>query len=78
MEWLKDATNALGQDDSLLNKGLDNSFLNYNGCDFSQFNIAFYTFVIRQTQITAVVVSDEFLKQCGTGACLKYNGCFFY
>ena len=34
MEWLRDATNALEQEDSLLNKGLNNSFLNYNGCFF--------------------------------------------
>ena len=31
MEWLKDTTNASEQEDSLLNKGLSNSFLNYNG-----------------------------------------------
>ena len=30
MEWLRDATNALEKEDSLLNKGLNNSFLNYN------------------------------------------------
>ena len=30
MEWLRDATDALEEEDSLLNKGLDNSFLNNN------------------------------------------------
>ena len=35
MEWLKDATNVLEKDDSLLDKGLNNSFLNYNRCLFS-------------------------------------------
>ena len=30
MEWLRGATNALEQEDSLLNKGLNNSFLNDN------------------------------------------------
>ena len=34
MECLRDATNALEQEDSLLNKGLNNSFLNYNKCFF--------------------------------------------
>ena len=47
MEWLRDGTNASEQEDSLLNKGLNNSFLNYNKCFFSKFKIPFYTFVIR-------------------------------
>ena len=34
MEWLRDATNALEREDSLLNKGLNNSFFNYNRCFF--------------------------------------------
>ena len=34
MEWLRDATNALKQEDSRLNKRLNNSFLNYNNCFF--------------------------------------------
>ena len=34
MELLRDATNALEQKDSLLNKGLNNSFFNYNRCFF--------------------------------------------
>ena len=34
MEWLRDATNALEQEDSLLNKGLNNSFMNYYRCFF--------------------------------------------
>ena len=34
MEWLRDATNALEQEDSLLNKGLNNSFLNHDRCSF--------------------------------------------
>ena len=54
MEWLRDATNAtnaLEQDDSILNKGLNNSFLNYNRCFYSKFKIPFHTFVIRQTQV---------------------------
>ena len=29
MEWLRDATNALKQEDSPLIKGLNNSFFNY-------------------------------------------------
>ena len=33
LEWFRDATNALEQDDSLLNKGLNKFFLNYNSCD---------------------------------------------
>ena len=48
MEWLRDATNALEQEDSPLNKGLNNSFLNYNSCFVSKFKIPFHTFVIRQ------------------------------
>ena len=36
MEWLRDATNASEQDDSLLNKGLNYSFLYYNMCFFFQ------------------------------------------
>ena len=51
MEQLRDATNASEQEDYLLNKGLNNSFLNYNRCFFSKFKIPFYTFIIRQTQI---------------------------
>ena len=50
MEWLRDATDALEQEDSLLNKGLNNSFLNYNRF-FSKIKISFHTFVIRQTQV---------------------------
>ena len=34
VEWLRDATNALEQVDSFLNKGLNNSFLNYSRCFF--------------------------------------------
>ena len=34
MEWLRDATNALGEEDSLLNKGLNNSFLNITDVGF--------------------------------------------
>ena len=33
-ELLKDVANALEQEDSLLNKGVNNSFLNYNRCFF--------------------------------------------
>ena len=50
-EWLRDATNALEQEDSLLNKGLNDSFLNYRRFFFSKFKISFHTFVIRQTFI---------------------------
>ena len=49
MEWLRDATNALEQEDSLLNKELNSSFSNYNRCFKSQ--DSFHTFAIRQTQI---------------------------
>ena len=35
MEWLRYATNALDLADSLLDKGLNNSFLNRNRCFFS-------------------------------------------
>ena len=34
MEWLRNATNALEQDDSLLNWGQNNSFSNYDRCFF--------------------------------------------
>ena len=34
MQQLRDATNASEQDDSFLDKGLNNFFLNYNSCDF--------------------------------------------
>ena len=34
MEWLRDATNALEQEDFVFSEGLNNSFLNYNGCFF--------------------------------------------
>ena len=48
MEWLRDTTNALEQEDSLLNKRLNNSSLNYNGCFFPKCKIRFHRFVIRQ------------------------------
>ena len=35
IEWWRDATNELEQEDCLLNKGLNNSFLNYNRSFFS-------------------------------------------
>ena len=76
MEWLRDATNALEQEDSLLNKGLNNSFLNYNRCFFSKFKIPFHTSVIRQPKLFQMIVSDEFLKQCETEAFLRFNSCF--
>ena len=47
-EWLRDGTNVLEQNDSLLNKGLNNSFLYYNRC-FFWIQGSFNTFVIRQT-----------------------------
>ena len=34
MEWSRDATNASEQEDSLLTKGLNNSFLSYKRCFF--------------------------------------------
>ena len=34
IERLRDAPNALEQEDSFLNRGLNNSFLNYNRCFF--------------------------------------------
>ena len=34
MEWLRDATNTLEQEDSLLNKGLNNAFLIITGVFF--------------------------------------------
>ena len=49
VEWLRDATNTSEQEDSLLNKGLNHSFLSYNRCFFSKFKISFHTFVIIQT-----------------------------
>ena len=39
MESLKDATNALEQEDFLLNKGLTNSLLIYNRCFSDLFQI---------------------------------------
>ena len=74
MKWLRDATNALEQEDSLLNKGLNNSFLNYNRCFFSKFKIPLHTFVIRHIQIIPND-SHEFLKQCDIEAFLKLNIC---
>ena len=35
IEWLRDTTNASEQENSLLNKELNNSILNYNRCFFS-------------------------------------------
>ena len=49
IEWLRDVTNALEKEDSLLNKGLNDSFLNYNRFFFSKFKIPFHTFVMKQT-----------------------------
>ena len=44
---------------------------------FSKFKISFHSFVIRQTQLLQMVVSDEFLKQCDTEVFLKFNdSCF--
>ena len=51
MEWLKDATNALGQEDSPLNKGVNNSFRIITDVSSSKFKIPFHAFVTRQTQI---------------------------
>ena len=34
LEWLRDATNALEQEDSLLYKGPNDSFLNQTSCSF--------------------------------------------
>ena len=49
MEWLGNVTNSfIEQEDPLLNKGLNNSFLNYNRCFFSKFKVIFHTFVIKQ------------------------------
>ena len=73
MECLRDPTNALEQEDSLLNKALNDSFLKHNMFLFSKFKIPFHAFVIRQTQI---IPNDEFLKQCDIEAFLKFNGCF--
>ena len=39
MEWLREATNAIEQEDSLLSNGQDNSFLDYNRY-FSTFKIS--------------------------------------
>ena len=50
MEWLRDATNASEQEGSLLNKGLNNSFLN-QVYFFSKFKISFHTFEIKPTWI---------------------------
>ena len=75
MEWLRDATNALEQEDSLLNKGQNNSFLN-NNRRFSKFKIPFYTFVIDRPRLFQMIVFDDFLKHCDTEAFLKFNGCF--
>ena len=49
MEWLRDGTNALDQEDYLLNNGLNNFFLNYKQVCFSKFKISFHTYIIRQT-----------------------------
>ena len=51
MEWLRDATDALEQEDSLLKKGLNNFFLNYNRWYFPKFKIPFHKFIIKQSQI---------------------------
>ena len=54
MEWLRDSTNALEQEDSLLKKGFYNFIFKnvyLTVVIFSQFKIPFRTFVIRQTQI---------------------------
>ena len=58
-----------------MNKGLNDSFLNYNRCFFSKFKIPFHTFVIRHIQIIPNA-GDEFLKQCDTEAFLKFDSCF--
>ena len=41
LDWLRGATNALEQEDSLLNKALNNSFLNYNRCFFFNSRLLF-------------------------------------
>ena len=42
---------------------------------FSKFKIHFHTFVIRQTQLFQMMVSDEVLKQCDTEAFVKFDNC---
>ena len=69
-------TYALEQEDSLLNKGLNNSFLNYKGCFSSEFKIPFHRFVSRQNKLFQMMVSERFLKQCEAEAFLKFNSCF--
>ena len=44
MEWLRDATKSLEEEDSLLNKGLNNSFLNYNTGGHNIYNIRIHDF----------------------------------
>ena len=62
MEWLRDATNALEQEVSLLNKGLNDSFWIISIVILSQFKIPFHTFVIRQIQI---IPNDSQLRISG-------------
>ena len=78
MEWLnsKDATNALEQEDSGLNMGLNNSFLNYNRCFFLNSKFLFICLLLDRPKLFQLTVSDEFLKQCETEAFLKFNSCF--
>ena len=80
MEWLRDATNALDLEDSLLNKRLNNSFLNYNrffSRFFSpEFKILSYVCNLDRPKLFQMIVSDQFLKQRETEAFLKLNSCF--
>ena len=76
MEWLRDATNVLEQEDSILNEGLDNSFLNYNRCFFPNSRFLFIRLYLDRPRLFQMIVSDEFLKHCDKEAFLKFNSCF--
>ena len=80
MKWLRDATDVLEQEDSLLNKGLNNSFLKLSQaffvCFFINPSFLFTRLELDRPRLFQMIVSDEFLKQRDTEAFLKFNSGF--
>ena len=68
MEWLKDATNALEQEDS--------PFWIITGVFLLNSRFLFIRVYLDRPRLFQMIVSDEFLKQCDTEALLKFDGCF--
>ena len=77
MEWLRDAINASEQEESLLNKGLNNTFLNYNRCVFflnSRF--LFIRLLLDRLKLLHMIVNDELFETMRDRSIFGFNSCF--